>query len=87
MTDVNERAEIDRLRARVAELEAELAEVHVRTNGIVAEAQTKLYWFERWHVDVNALMEKPGAEQARELLRRIRAVLRHVRKAKRRLLG
>jgi hypothetical protein len=87
MTDVDQGAEIARLQARVQELEAELTEVHRRTNAIVAEAQEQLQWFARWHVDLNALMARPGADVARELLRRTRAVLRRLRTIKRRFFG
>lgn len=79
--------EVAALRARVAELEAELAEQSRRTAATVAEAQEKLYWLERWHVDLDAVMAKPGAVPALEGLKRLREVIRGVRKFKRRLTG
>jgi len=80
-------AELAALRARVAELEAELHHQAVRTAGLVAEAQEKLYWLERWHVDLNGLMAKPGAVPALEALKNARGVVRAGRRLKRRLLG
>ena len=74
-----------RLRARVAALEAELIEVQARANAAVAAAQDRAYWLERWHIDLNALMRKPGAREFRALLRAVRAVARQGRKLKRRL--
>ena len=78
-------AELDRLRARVAELERELIEVQARANAAVAAAQERAYWLERWHIDLNALMRKPGAREFRAILRAMRAVARQGRKLKRRL--
>jgi predicted nucleic acid-binding Zn-ribbon protein len=80
-----EQAEIERLRARVAALENELVEVQARANAAVAAAQERAYWLERWHVDLNALMRKPGAREFRALLRAIRTVMRQLKKLKRRL--
>jgi hypothetical protein len=79
-------AELDRLRERVAALESELIEVQARANAAVAAAQERAYWLERWHIDLNALMRKPGAREFRGLLRAVRAVARQLRKLKRRLL-
>jgi hypothetical protein len=80
-----EEAELARLRARVAALENELLEVQARANAAVAAAQERAYWLERWHLDLNALMRKPGAKEFRALLRMIRGVTRRVKKLKRRL--
>lgn len=78
--------ELERLRTRVAELEAELVEVQARTNAAVAQWQERAYWLDRWHVDLNALMRRRGASEFRALLRAIRSVARVLRRAKRRLL-
>ena len=78
-------AELARLRARVAALENELVEVQARANAAVAAAQERAYWLERWHIDLNALMRKPGAREFRGILRAVRAVARQGRKLKRRL--
>jgi uncharacterized coiled-coil protein SlyX len=79
-------AEVDVLRARVAELESQLAEQARMTNAIVADAQQKLYWLERWHVDLDKLMARPGALRALETLRRLRGLSRAIRRLKRRVL-
>lgn len=86
MNETDDRTELERLRARVQALEAELVEVQARANAAVAAAQEKAYWLERWHVDLNALMNRPGAAQFRALLRAIRAVARRFRRLKRRLM-
>jgi hypothetical protein len=78
---------IARLRARVAELESELAEQTRGTLALVSEAQEKLYWLERWHVDLNQLMRKRGALRALETLRSARLQVWRARRLKRRFLG
>ena len=83
----DERAELEALRARVVTLEAERREEAARTAAAVADASVRLYWLDRWHVDLNALMAKPGAAQARGLVRALRAPTRLVRKLRRRLFG
>lgn len=88
MTDqADQTAEIAALRARVAELEAQLAEQSRATNALVARSQEKLYWLERWHVDLDALMARPGAEPALELVKKLRGGVRGVRRLKRRVTG
>jgi hypothetical protein len=84
-TDTDQQQEIERLRARVAQLEQELLDQAERTNRIVAEAQERAYWLDRWHVDLNALMRKPGASQFRALLRAARSVVRKLKRIKRKL--
>jgi predicted RNase H-like nuclease (RuvC/YqgF family) len=79
-------AENERLRARLAALEAELVEIQARTDAAVGEWQERAYWLDRWHLDLNALMRRPGAAELREALRAARAVTRAVRRFKRRLV-
>jgi hypothetical protein len=50
--------EIARLRERVASLEAQLLETEAWANRVVAEAQDKTYWLDRWHLDLNAVMRR-----------------------------
>jgi hypothetical protein len=69
----------------VAELEAELVRVEDWANRAVGAAQERLYWLDRWHLDLNALMERPGAAQFRAGLRGIRAVYRSVKALKYRM--
>ncbi len=80
-------AEIERLRERVAALEAELIEVRAWANRVAAEAQDKTYWLERWHIDLNELMRHESATRIRAVLRAIRSAFRAMRRLKWRLLG
>jgi hypothetical protein len=80
-------AEVEALRARVAELERELFEREAWANRAVAEAQQRVYWLDRWGIDLNALMQRPGASQFRAAVRVLRAAYRPIRRAKRRLRG
>jgi hypothetical protein len=81
-----EREELEALRARVKVLEEERAEQIARANAAVSAAQARTYWLDRWHLDLNALMERPGAAEFRALLRAVRMVIRGARLLKRRLL-
>jgi hypothetical protein len=79
--------ENERLRAQVAALESELVEVQARTNAAVAEWQDRAYWLERLHIDLNSLMQRPGANQLRLTLKAVRAAWWALKRVKRRLLG
>jgi len=83
----DERAELEALRARVAALEAERAEQVGRLQASLAEAQEKVYWLDRWRIDLNALMRKPGAAEFRAAVRLARGIVRRAKAAKRKLLG
>jgi hypothetical protein len=73
---VEAQAELERLRSRVAALEAELVEVESWANKAVAQAQERTYWLDRWHVDLNELMRRRSAERIRASARALRAVYR-----------
>jgi len=79
--------EIEALRARVAELEQQLDAQVRATNAIVARSQEKLYWLERWHIDLDRLMAMPGALAALEALKPFRSAFRKLRRLKRRAFG
>jgi hypothetical protein len=81
----DEQAELEFLRARVSALESELVEVQARADAVVAQWQERAYWLDRWHLDLNALMRKPGASEFRAALRVLRSVVRAFKLAKRRL--
>jgi len=81
----SEHDELQRLRARVSELERELVDTQARTDASIGYWQERAYWLDRWHVDLNALMRKPGASEFRAALRAVRAVIRTFKRAKRRL--
>jgi hypothetical protein len=78
-------AENERLRARVTSLEAELVETQARTNVVVGEWQERAYWLDRLHIDLNSLMERPGANELRLTLRAVRAGYWRLKQLKRRL--
>jgi phage gp16-like protein len=80
-----EEAEIALLRARVAALETELVEVEAWANRAVASAEERVYWLDRWHLDLNRLMERPGAAEFRAALRAVRAAYRLLNRVRRRL--
>jgi hypothetical protein len=79
-------AEIERLRARVAALEAQLIETQAWANEAVGKAQERTYWLDRWHVDLNALMRRESAARVRKAARGMRSVVRSLRRFKRRYL-
>ena len=85
MTD--QHTEIERLRSQVADLERQLAQQSARTNAVVAAAQERAYWLDRWHLDLNALMATRKGARLRVLVRAVRTPIRRVRMIKRRLLG
>jgi chromosome segregation ATPase len=79
--------ELTRLRARLAALESELFEVQARANAAVGEAQEKAYWLDRLHIDLNRLMERPGASEVRVVLKAVRSAFWRLKRIKRRLFG
>ena len=78
-------ADLERLRARVEQLELELVEVQARANASVAEWQERAYWLDRWHLDLNALMQRPGAAELRAAVRAVRSVVWWLKRARRRM--
>jgi hypothetical protein len=79
-------AENERLRQRIAALEEELVDIQARANAAVGQWQERAYWLDRLHLDLNRLMERPGARQARLVLRAVRSVFWRLKRFKRRLL-
>lgn len=75
--------EVRRLRGRLTELERELVETQAMANSAVAHWQERAYWLERWHLDLNAVMRKPGAMQVLAVLRAVRSVFRGLKRATR----
>jgi hypothetical protein len=87
-TDTDQQAELQRLRARVAALERELVEQAQRTERVVAAAQERTYWLDRWHLDLNALMRRRAVGVPLDTtLRALRKLRRGVQKVHRRLSG
>jgi hypothetical protein len=77
--------ELAALRARLERLERERVEEAARANAAVAAAQDRAYWLDRWQVDLNALMRRPGASELRAALRAARAAARLAGRARRAL--
>ena len=86
-SDQQLQAELEHLRARVAALESELLETQTRANAAVGEWQERAYWLDRWHLDLNALMRKPGAAELRAAVRAVRSVVWWLKRARRRMSG
>lgn len=57
-------------------IEREHVEQLARAHAALAEAQDRSYWLERWGLDLNELMRRPGARRARSALRSVREVKR-----------
>jgi hypothetical protein len=57
-------------------LEREHVEQLARAHAALAAAQDRSYWLDRWGLDLNALMRKPGASRVRALLRWLRELQR-----------
>jgi hypothetical protein len=77
--------DVETLRARVAELERELATVTERTNALVADAQERLYWLERWGIDLNRVMTTRTGQWAFRVAKRARNTQRAAVRIRRRL--
>ena len=76
---------MDALKARIEALERELAERTERAGAAVAAAQERTYWLDRWHVDLNAVMEHRLALRAHEAARALGRVKRAAGRARARL--
>ena len=53
----------------------------------LARAQERVYWLDRWHVDLDRLVAIPGVSAMRALVRAVRAPLRLARKVSRSISG
>lgn len=80
-------SEVERLRARVAELEAQLEQQTRATNALVARSQEKLYWLERWQIDLDKVMGRRSAQLALESLKKVRGLVWSAKRLKRRAFG
>jgi len=57
-------------------IEREHVEQLARAHEALAAAQDRSYWLDRWGIDLNAQMRKPGARRLRALLRWLRELQR-----------
>lgn len=67
--------------SRLAALEAEQADQLARAHAALAATQDRLYWLDRWGIDLNALMRRRGASELRMALRALRFVAHTGRRA------
>jgi cell division septum initiation protein DivIVA len=81
----DQRSDVEELRARVAELERELAERTERANAAVAAAEDRLYWVERWKIDLDELMQRRAGRWAFRLTENARRARRLAGRIRRRL--
>ena len=79
--------EAEVLRARIEALEREHAEQIARAHDAVAAAQDRTYWLDRWNLDLNALMRRPGAAELRAAVRAVRSVIRLAKTVVRKAAG
>jgi hypothetical protein len=84
-TTEHEQDELTRLRTRVSALEAELVDVQARADAAVGRWQERAYWLDRWHLDLNAIMRRPGAAELRAAVRAVRSLVWAYKRTKRRL--
>ena len=77
---VDSQAEVERLRARVAELERELAERTERANAAVAAAQDRVYWLDKWRIDPNRVLGSAAGRRAFDTAQQIRRVIAKLRR-------
>jgi hypothetical protein len=70
-TSPAEQTQAEALRSRIAELEAENAEIAARTAATIAAAQERTYWLQRWQVNLDAVLARPGGERFLRLLGRL----------------
>jgi cell division septum initiation protein DivIVA len=85
VTETAAQTEVEQLRARVAELEHELAERTERANAAVAAAEDRLYWLDAWRIDLDAIMARPLAQRAYAAAGRLRRAKRLAGRVRRRL--
>ncbi|MEA2273994.1 MAG: hypothetical protein QOI98_2702 [Solirubrobacteraceae bacterium] len=82
-----ERAELETLRARLTELERERSEEIAGAVALAAAAQHRVYWLDRWQVDLNALMSTRRGMALRVLIRLLRWPVRIARRLARQVRG
>jgi hypothetical protein len=75
----DQQGELRALRARVEELELELAERTARANAAVAAAEDRSYWLDRFRIDLNAVMRRRGPRAVWTAARLAMALAAHAR--------
>jgi SAM-dependent methyltransferase len=77
--------QIEALRRRIEAQQREHTEQIKRANAALAAAQDRSYWLERWQLDLNELMRRPGASEARAAVRGLRGIYRSLYNLRQRL--
>ena len=77
---MDQQAEVEALRARVAELERELADRTARANAAVAAAQDRLYWLDRWRIDPNRVLGSRAGQRAFAIARQVHRFKARIRR-------
>ena len=72
-------AEVEALRARAAELERRLAAQQAAANRAIAAAQKRVYWLDRWHIDLDVWARSRQLRLARGAVRWARERARRLR--------
>ncbi len=68
---------------RLEQLEAQHVDQLARAHDALAASQDRLYWLDRWGLDLNSLMRRRGASTLRLALRGTRKLVRAVKKGRR----
>ena len=68
---------------RLEQLEAQHVDQLARAHDALAASQDRLYWLDRWGLDLNSLMRRRGASTLRLALRGTRSVVRALKKGRR----
>ena len=84
LTDT-ERAELEYLRARVQTLEEERLEQARLANEAIVNVQNRLYWLDRFQIDLNSVMASSWVMAIRGLAKRYREPIRAARAFARKL--
>jgi hypothetical protein len=71
--------ELEALRARIAELEHELEERTASANAAVAAAQDRIFWLDRFRIDLNSLMRRSGPRTVWAAVRLAAAFVAHLK--------
>jgi hypothetical protein len=82
---VEHTTEVEQLRARVAELERELAERTRRATEAVSRAEDRIYWLDRWQIDLNRVMETRAGQAVFLTAKQLRRATRLAARARRRV--
>lgn len=83
---VDERTELEALRARIVELEAEHADEIARAHRAVADAQNRAYWIDKMNIDLNGFFASPVGRTFWSVTRRARRVVWALRRLQRRVV-